>query len=345
VPRTRSLTWAELKIGVVTIIAVIIAAVLIFSLTGQKGFAWQRYTLKSRFGNVAGLAPGAPVRLAGVEVGTVTGIEFAGEQVDVIFEVRRTMQSRITDRSVASLGSVSLLGESAIDITAASGTPIPEYGYVQSGRSKGSIADVSEQATAGIEQLTALLQDLRAGKGTFGKLMTDDQLYTQLHAFAVSATGVTEAIRSGRGSVGKLITDPSTTDALNAALKNLETLTGRINAGQGSIGKLMTDNAFAESLSGATTNLRTLTDRLNRGEGTAGKLITDPSLFNRMNDLTGRINDLMTTLNSGEGTAGRLLKDKQLYENMNGAVNDFRQLLSEIRKDPRKYLNVKVSIF
>jgi hypothetical protein len=30
---------------------------------------------------------------------------------------------------------------------------------------------------------------------------------------------------------------------------------------------------------------------------------------------------------------------------MNGAVADMRSLLTEIRKDPKKYLNVKVSIF
>src|SRR5262245_51805807 len=136
-PRTRSLAWSELRIGVLTVVAIVIAAVLIFSLTGSKGFSWQRYTLKTRFDNVAGLAKGSPVRVAGVEVGTVTGIDFAGEQVDVTFEVKDTVRPRITERSVASLGSVSLLGESAIDITPASGAPIPDFGYVPSGRAKG----------------------------------------------------------------------------------------------------------------------------------------------------------------------------------------------------------------
>jgi hypothetical protein len=42
---------------------------------------------------------------------------------------------------------------------------------------------------------------------------------------------------------------------------------------------------------------------------------------------------------------GLLLKDKQLYENINGAVADIRTLLTNIQKDPRKYLNIKVSIF
>lgn len=48
---------------------------------------------------------------------------------------------------------------------------------------------------------------------------------------------------------------------------------------------------------------------------------------------------------AGEGTAGALLKDKQLYENMNRTVAELSGLVAEIRKDPKKYLNIRVSIF
>src|SRR5580765_6498789 len=116
-PRTRSLAWAELKVGVLTIVAVVIAAVTIFLLTGSRGFFWQRYSLKTRFTNVAGLKAGSPVRIAGVEKGSVTDVVLTGEQVDVVFEVNKDMRDRITTGSVAKLGSVSLLGESAVDIT------------------------------------------------------------------------------------------------------------------------------------------------------------------------------------------------------------------------------------
>src|ERR1700752_127366 len=112
-PRTRSLAWSELKVGVLTIVAVVIAAVTIFMLTGSRGFFWQRYNLKTRFTNVAGLKPGSPVRVAGVEGGTVGASDSAGEQVDITFEVNKSMRERITNTSTAKLGSVSLLGESA----------------------------------------------------------------------------------------------------------------------------------------------------------------------------------------------------------------------------------------
>src|SRR2546427_7945122 len=146
-PRTRSLAWAELKIGLLTIVAIVITALLIFSLTGTRGFFWQRYSLKARLPNAAGLVPGSPVRVAGVQVGSVKGLEFAGDQIDVTFQVNKEYRDKITTESTAFLGSVSLLGEGAVDITPSTrGTPIPEWGYVPLGRAKGQIADVAEQA-------------------------------------------------------------------------------------------------------------------------------------------------------------------------------------------------------
>jgi phospholipid/cholesterol/gamma-HCH transport system substrate-binding protein len=345
-PRTRSLAWSELKIGVLTIAAIAIAAVLIFSLTGTKGFFWQRYSLKTRFSNVAGLATGSPVRIAGVEVGSVTDVSFVGDQVEVTFQVKEQNRHLITNNSVARLGSVSLLGESAVDITpSTTGTPIPNWGYVQQGRPVAAMSDMTDAASQGINELTAMIHDVRAGRGTVGKLMTDEQLYVELNRFVTSAGDLTDSIKQGRGSIGKLLNDPSTANALEASLKNIETMTRQISAGEGSLGKLLKDDSFSTALTSATGNIDTLVANLNKGQGTAGKLMTDPALFDRLNSVTTRLDQLVTKLNDGEGTAGQLLKDKQLYENMNGAVADLRALVGDIRKDPRKFLNIKVSVF
>jgi phospholipid/cholesterol/gamma-HCH transport system substrate-binding protein len=94
-----------------------------------------------------------------------------------------------------------------------------------------------------------------------------------------------------------------------------------------------------------TKSLDQLTARMNRGEGTLGKMVTDPSLFNRLNAVSERLDKTLATLNDGQGTAGQLLRDKQLYENMNSAVKELRDLLAEVRKDPKRYLNLRVSIF
>src|SRR5262245_40212310 len=171
-PRTRSLAWSELKIGVITIVAIVIAVITIFLITGSKGFSWQQYTLKAQFNNVAGLNGGSPVRVAGVEVGAVDRVEIVGEQADVTFSVNKKYRDRITTGSVATLGSISLLGEATVDITPSTkGMPIPDGGYVPAGKPPAQLSDVTTQAQEGIEELTGLIHDVREGRGTVGKLM------------------------------------------------------------------------------------------------------------------------------------------------------------------------------
>jgi phospholipid/cholesterol/gamma-HCH transport system substrate-binding protein len=345
-PRTRSLAWAELKIGMVSIFAIVMAAFMIFLLSGSGGFFWQRYSVKTMFTNIAGLKEGAPVRVAGVEVGAVSALSFAGDRVEVVMEVNEDHQSRITTSSLASLGSVSLLGEAAVDITAASsGTPIPEWGYVRSGPATGTIGDVTMQASLAIEQTTALLADIRAGRGTLGQFLTNDRLYNELSALVTAAEEVATGINSGRGALGRLLNDPAAAKSLEASLANLEAVTARIRAGEGSLGKLLHDDAMSRSLTSMSSNLESITGRISRGEGTAGKLVSDEELYNRLNSLSDRIDKVVAALQQGEGTAGQLLRDRELYENMNGTMAELKGLVSDIRRDPKKYLNVRVSLF
>ena len=345
-PRTRSLAWAELRIGLLTIVAIAITAITIFMVTGTRGFFWQRYRIKTRFPDVAGLKSGSPVRVAGVEVGTVGAVEFAGALVDITMDVNENVRSRITTESTASLGSLSLLGESAVDITSTTGgTAIADGGYVTYGGARGQFSTVTEQASRGVEEITGLVQDLRRGRGTAGQLLTDEALYVALRRFAETAGDLTESLKSGRGTIGKLVNDPTAAEALERSLQGIETVIRRLESGEGSLGRLLSDDTFSRSLASATASLGDVVAKVNRGEGTAGKLVTDDALYNRLNSVTERLDLLVSQLNSGQGTAGQLLKDAQLYENMNGAVRDLRTLIADIRKDPRKYLNVKVSIF
>ena len=345
-PRTRSLAWSELKIGLMSIFAVIVATAFIFLLTGSNGFFWQRYSIKTVFPDVAGLKEGAPVRVAGVEVGTVTGVEFVGDRVEVLMEVLKENRPRITTTSIATLGSVSLLGEAAVDITASSGgTTIQEWGYVPSRRASGSLSSVADSANVSIEEATALMKDIRAGKGTLGRLFTDEQLYKELIGLVSSAEQVANTMNQGRGTIGRLMNDPAAARSLEGSLDDLQAMTARIRAGEGSLGKLLTDDSLATSLKSATGNLDSFTGRINRGEGTLGKLATDQELYNRLNSVSDRLDKVVGALQQGEGTAGQLLHDKQLYENMNGTMVEIRDLVAAIKKDPKRFLNVRVSLF
>lgn len=345
-PRTRSLAWSELKIGIVTVTALALAIILILAVGGQGGFVWQQYELRTRFPDVQGLKSGAVVRVAGVEVGKVGAVRLTGSEVEVVLRVNREHQSRITTESRASIGSLSLLGEPIIDISPSlEGTPLADGEHLPAGRTVGQLADVAEGATQSLEQLTGMLQDLRAGRGTLGQLFTDDQMYRQISGLLESANMVAGELSRGKGSLAMLIRDPAAYQRFHAALGDMQETIRRINAGEGTLGRLLHDEALAKSLTSASANVDEISGRLTRGDNTIGRLLTERELYDRIDAMAGRLDGLTQGLQKGEGSAGQLLRDKQLYENMNAAASELRQLVGDIRKDPRKYLNVRVSIF
>lgn len=345
-PRTRSLAWAELKFGLIAVFALVMAAILIFAVGGSGGFFWQNYPLKVVFMDVAGIKAGSPVRVAGVGVGTVSRTEFVPGGVEVWFDIKDEMKPLVTDRSLATIGSISLLGEGAVDISAApQGTPLQPWSYVRTGPLPVTIAQLTGTATAGLDSATKLIDDIRAGKGTVGKFITDDSVYRDLNNFVSAAERVARSINESKGSAGKFANDPKLYNELEASIANLNGITARLKNGEGSLGQLLNDPAMAKSLASASSNFDTISGKLSRGEGTAGKLLNDDAVYKRLDSLTRRIDSLLQQLNDGQGTAGALLHDKQLYENMNTAVTEIRSLVTEIKKDPKKYLNVKVSIF
>jgi phospholipid/cholesterol/gamma-HCH transport system substrate-binding protein len=345
-PRTRSLAWSELKIGIIAVVAAALAIFLIVSVGGAAGFSWQRYELKTRFTDVKGLKSGAVVRVAGVEVGKVTEVALSGAEVEVLLEVKKGNEQRITTESRASIGSLSLLGEPVIDVSpATTGTPLKDGDTIPSVPTRGEIADVAAEARTSLEQMSLILRDLRAGKGTLGKLFTEDQLHKELVSLLAAAEGVTASIREGRGTLGKFVNDPAAYQRLNASLGDLQELTRAMRAGEGSIGRLLKDDALAKSLTATTSNFESISGRMNRNDNTMGKLLTEKELYDRFNSVAARVDKLVADMQSAQGSFGQFLQNKELYENINAAASEARGLIADIRKDPKKYLNVRVSIF
>jgi phospholipid/cholesterol/gamma-HCH transport system substrate-binding protein len=295
---------------------------------------------------VQGLKAGAIVRIAGVEVGKVTKVQLEGAGVEVRLSIKEENQSRVTTESYASIGAMSLLGEPLIDVSpSATGTPLKNGDTIKSKKPASQLSDVAETANEGIVEATALLKDIREGKGSVGKLFTEDKLYRDLDAFVQSANAVTASINSTKGTLGRLTNDPKAYNELQAALANLKDMTQRINAGEGSIGQLLKDDKLAKSLTATSSNFEQISGRLNRTDNTAGKLLNEKELYDKLNSTVNRLDELTKNLNEGKGTAGQLLQDTKLYDTMNTAANEIKSLIADIRKDPKKYLNVRVSIF
>ncbi len=114
---------------------------------------YSRQDIKSCFDDAGGLRAGAPVRIAGVDVGTVRSVRANPENKSCPAEVEMALATsyeiRVPKDSIAEIEMAGLLGEThlTIDTTQASGAPIENFGYLKSKPAKHTLS-LGEQVRA-----------------------------------------------------------------------------------------------------------------------------------------------------------------------------------------------------
>ncbi len=68
-------------------------------------------------------------------------------------------------------------------------------------------------------------------------------------------------------------------------------------------------------------------------------------LLSRSHQAAKSLDSILTSVNKGQGTLGKLVREDSLYAHMNRTFKNLDWLLSEIKKNPGKFLNVRVKLF
>lgn len=87
-----------------------------------------------------------------------------------------------------------------------------------SGDLKGMMKDVEGL----MGKANSVLDQVKAGQGTLGKLMTDDKLYSETTAAMANMNEILGKINKGQGSVGKLVNDESFLKNAKVSLQKLD---------------------------------------------------------------------------------------------------------------------------
>ena len=352
-PAKTNITYAELRVGVVVAIALIVAMATTIYITREGGlpFLGGQYTIYSYLKDVNGLKAGAPIHLSGVEVGSVKNVEFAesgaAAPVKVTMTLRTDVQQRVTTNSLVTVGSLGVLGEKMLDVDPgpAGGVPIEDGGFVPGEAEGDPIKGIILDASRTMKDIRDLTSEIQQGQGTLGALLKREELYDQLLVLISKGEDIFTALDKMEGTFGKLIHDPKIYDNLNDLIANMKALMVHIDSGEGAIGRLLTDREIGRQISSTTEKLAKTMDRIDSGEGTLGALVRERALYDRLDSLVANIDSITARLERGDGTAGRLLYDRELYENLNKTANELQGLIGDIRADPKKYLRIKVSLF
>ncbi|MDR3676227.1 MAG: MlaD family protein [Acidobacteriota bacterium] len=357
-PQHERVHWAQLRVGIMVIVSLALFAVAVFFISGQVGFFTSHYTLKAYLPTAGDIREGAQVRLAGISVGSVTSVQISpypdkDRAVEVDLKIARKYQKEIRADSVASVETVGLLGDSYVNITR--GTPsqevIADNGAVTTAE-KADVAAVMQNTNnviMNLNTLSAKLDDIttqiQAGRGSMGKLLYDETLYNKMNSTISTAQSLVERAQRGEGTMGKLMSDETLYNRTVATIDRLNKVIDQVQNGNGSLAKFISDPSAYNNLNRLMANGNTLIDGINQGHGTLGKLAKDDQMYNRMDSTLGHLDAITTRIDQGQGTLGKLSTDATLYNNLSASSQSLKEFLEDFRKNPKKYLSIKLHIF
>ena len=357
----KQLTWTELRVGLFVLVGLLVLAVGIFYVTGP-GFLGAKYRLATFLPEVSGLVTGAPVRVDGVEVGNVESIRMTprkpgqpmdrNRNIEVKMRIDRRYQDSILTDSTASLVTEGLLGNRYVNITRGfTGVPLKEGGELKGVEEK-AIKEVVERSADTLGNLQALSQDVRdliagvqEGRGSLGKLLTDEQAYNHLNSLLAKSDQMVSNVQAGQGSIGKLIATDELYQKANSAVGRVDAVVADIQAQKGTVGKLIYDPSLYDNAKEAIQKGNAMLTDVRAGKGTLGKLATDEALYTNLRDTSAHFATASAKLNENTTTAGKMFNDPKLYDNLAGLSGDLRLLLGDFRQNPKKFLHIKLSIF
>jgi phospholipid/cholesterol/gamma-HCH transport system substrate-binding protein len=308
------------------------------------------------------LAIGAPVRVDGVEVGNVESIRLVprtpghvpdkNKNIEVVMRIDRRFQNDILTDSTASLVTEGLLGNRVVNITRGfTGVPLKEGQEVQ-GTEEKAIKEVVERSADVLANLQALsdnvkdlLEGVQQGRGTLGKLLTDDQAYKNLNSVLAKTNQVVSDIHEGKGTLGKLVVSDELYGKVNTAVDNVNTIMSDVRSQKGTLGKLLYDPSLYDEAKKALSSGNAMISDVRGGKGTLGKLATDDVLYNKLRDTSTNLADATAKLNDNTTSVGKMFSDPKLYDNLAGLTGDLRLLIGDFRQNPKKFLHFKVTIF
>lgn len=357
-PQQKQIAWAQLRVGILVLVSLLVLGAGIFFISGQVGFLSRRYILKTYFASAGGLHEGAEVRLAGIAVGNVNKIQLSpysdpDRSVEIDMLVARHYQNNIRADSVATIETAGLLGDGYIDITRGGQgqAVLPNKGEVHS-QQEADIKRIVQNANdvvSNLRVLSAALNDItnqiKTGNGSIHQLLYDQTFYNRMNQTTAGLNRLVEGVEKGQGTLGKFMVDDSVYRQTTETLNHLNQLMDEIQHGKGSMGKFISDPTLYDDMHKAVASTNTLIEKMNSGQGTLGKAVNDPQLYNRMNDTIARLDTITTRLDKGEGTLGKLSTDATLFNNLNASSKALRDFLTEFMKDPRKFLTLHVELF
>lgn len=310
----------EAKVGLFFVFGIVL-----FGLMLEVGNRWKLFDhgipYTTYLTSSTGLKQGDAVKLAGVEVGTISRITVQDGRVRVDFEVNP--DTHIKPDSVAGIRMTSMLGGQFLSLSfgTTASPDLPSGSTVKSAESLGIDSIMDSVGTLAKDSRQLVIDLNRNQNEVLGKLAAIiDENRSTVRDSLTGLSSITAKIDRGDGSLALLLNDKTLYNNATALTDSLGRVSARLERGEGTIGKLLTEEDLYNQGSAAVMgmkegmkNFNEIALRINQGEGTAGKLVNDPALYNELKETVANLKEITRKINEGQGTVGKLVNDDKLY--------------------------------
>ena len=340
----------EASVGLVIFTAGLVLMLGILAVGKESRLFSRKVEYWTSFPSVSGLAEGSPVKLVGVQVGTVSEVAFPSSLNDR--EIRVTLQvdravaitGRIREGTQAHLKSLSYVSqERYIELTPGdSDRPqLPPGSRIEPGVS--GLAELTEMGRGiadDVKDITSQLRELLIALNQGGGLLSDmiknpefgRESLEGIQQTLDSVRRTAERLEKGEGLAGALISDREYArrqlGSVQESLDRLKSVLARLEQGEGAIGQLMVPGGkgdkLLDNLMAASADLKSVTDRINAGTGLAGRLLSDDEsarrILSNLEKTTQNLESITRKVDKGQGTVGALVNDDEVYRGLRDVI-------------------------
>ncbi|MGR3857866.1 MULTISPECIES: MlaD family protein [Chryseobacterium] len=298
----------NLKLGIFVIAGIILFILTIYFIGLKRNIFGSNFILRSEFENVSGLKQGSNVRLSGINIGTVSKIDFISDSLVMVkMSIKKDVQQYIKTDAVASIASDGLVGDKVLVISPGTGSAnivgndavIASYKTTEIEDVLFSIkksADNIRTVTTGLVDFTAKMNNK---DGLLVKIMTSkdfadriDKTVQNLQSSMNDFASFTPVLHNKDGIIYRVFTDKSLSDNMESSILDLKSSAGQIslfaaklNDKNNILSQITTNDTLAASLGKTLTNLekssedlKKFTTKINNDENVVSKLVDNPRL-------------------------------------------------------------------
>lgn len=307
------------KLGMFVVVGILLFIVIIYVIGINRNLFGSNFILNSQFKNVSGLKVGSNVRLSGINIGTVSKIEFITDSLVLVrLLIKDEFQQYIKIDALASIGSDGLVGDKVLIIEPGSYSKsvVKDNGIIAS-NSTIEIEDVMKSIKKSAENAEIITNELadfsfkmNDKNGFLSKVMTDKKFALSMEKtignLEISTNEIAKfspKINDQNGVINRLFVDKNFSNKIDKTITNLEKstsdlsiFTSKINTENSTLTKLITDPNFAKSISNTFRNLEIstndfvkFTSKINNDSNVLSKLIDNKRLGNSVDSTITKI--------------------------------------------------------